>query len=314
MKIKLLNSCMTLILFVLSGCSDDTSYVVDEQVDSSVNLPSSDKIDHTPRFTFQEQAYIEKLKKRRLRVAADNSVVTYKVGDDGKISGMHYELIAGFAEFIGTEIDLRVVPFKTFFTKDGELPPNLRTDPEVKYTPDIFNEVDVCISGITDIGWRRKLVQFVIIYPSSVVVVSRRGEEIRKLSELEGLRIGTRESSTYYDAFLSVEKKFGFKLDYTFYESSAAMFEAVDRGDVDATCRDADGVVLDMKNVPNLNISIPITDVEHLGWIVRKDNKLLASILSKYIAYCKKTETFNKAWFRAYGMNFNDFLRIIQYN
>ena len=307
--------CLLSLTILLVGCAEENQEKNNEHASDVETSPDPVTELHvpTPIFTIEEKAYIAQLKKRTLRVAVDQSKTAYLRHDDGTITGMHYELVSEFAKYIGVELEIVVVPFSDFFAKDGKLPGNVRTDPTVIYTPDILNKVDLCISGVTVTPWRQKLVQFVKLFPSKVVLISRKGEEITKLSDLKEKRVVSRKDTTYYETFLNVERETGMKFHYTFVDSSKKMFDAVAKGEADVTSRDADSTIMDLKNYPNLNISMSLFEVIHLGWTARKDNKVLVSILDKYILYSKKNGIFNRVWRNTYGVDFGDFLRVIDY-
>ena len=68
-----------------------------------------------------------------------------------------------------------------------------------------------------------------------------------------------------------------------------------------------------MLEFPQLNICIPIKEMEFLCWAVEKDNKLLASILSKYLRHVKQQGHFSKLWKEQYGITLPQYYRLINY-
>lgn len=255
-------------------------------------------------FSTEEYAYIDQLRENGgLKV----SVVP------GPGAGFHYRFLLAFSDFISVPVITRENSIRDYFLKDGVLPEGYRTDATIVYTPDIFAELDLLANGLTINDWRQKFIAFVPIFPVKILLITRKGEEIQNITDLAGKTIATVEAFSYTDLFQKLDAEQNLELDYIFVENSDRMFESVSGGDAFAMAADSDASIVNINVYQNLNISQPLADIEFLGWGVRKDNNLLASIIEKYTEYAKLEGSFNEIWRAEYGIDFNDYLRILEY-
>lgn len=66
-----------------------------------------------------------------------------------------------------------------------------------------------------------------------------------------------------------------------------------------------------LKNVGNLTIAWPISDVQMMGWGIYINNPLLKSVFEKYIKFAQETGMLDKNWKRSYGVKFVQYLNIL---
>ncbi|SHK26076.1 amino acid ABC transporter substrate-binding protein, PAAT family [Marinobacter antarcticus] len=160
-----------------------------------------------------------------LRVATDPSFVPFEMLDQetGEMIGFDMEIIAEVAQRAGFDYTINTMDFNGII-------PALQT-----------GNVDIAIAGITITAEREKIVDFSDPYYDSGlrILVRNDNNDVTELSDLEGLKIGSKIGSTSYD-FLkkNLDKNDG----VTPYPGSADMYMALMSGAVDAVFYDAPNV------------------------------------------------------------------------
>ncbi|GGE55049.1 amino acid ABC transporter substrate-binding protein [Streptosporangium jomthongense] len=160
-----------------------------------------------------------------LRVVTDPSFVPFEMMDQetGEMIGFDMEIIAEVAQRAGFDYKLNTMDFNGII-------PALQT-----------GNVDIAIAGITITDEREKIVDFSDPYYDSGlrILVRENNNEIEELSDLEGLKIGTKIGSTSYD-FL--KKNLDNNDGVTPYPGSSDMYMALMSRSVDAVFYDSPNV------------------------------------------------------------------------
>lgn len=159
-----------------------------------------------------------------LKVVTDPSFVPFEMMDQetGEMIGFDMEIIREVADRAGFEIDLNTMDFNGII-------PALQT-----------GNVDIAIAGITITEEREQIVDFSDpYYDSGLRILVREGSDVEELSDLEGLKIGTKIGSTSYDFLMA-------NLDaddgVTPYPGSSDMYMALMSRAIDAVFYDAPNV------------------------------------------------------------------------
>lgn len=160
-----------------------------------------------------------------LRVVTDPSFVPFEMMDQetGEMIGFDMEIIREVADRAGFEIDLNTMDFNGII-------PALQT-----------GNVDIAIAGITITEEREEIVDFSDPYYDSGlrILVRQDNGKVEEISDLEGVKIGTKIGSTSYDYLMkTLDEDDG----VTPYPGSSDMYMALMSGAVDAVFYDAPNV------------------------------------------------------------------------
>ncbi|MEH6562549.1 MAG: transporter substrate-binding domain-containing protein [Marinobacter sp.] len=160
-----------------------------------------------------------------LRVATDPSFVPFEMLDQetGEMIGFDMEIIAEVAERAGFDYKINTMDFNGII-------PALQT-----------GNVDIAIAGITITDEREKIVDFSDPYYDSGlrILIRQDNEDVTEISDLEGLKIGSKIGSTSYDY---LKKNLDENDGVTPYPGSSDMYMALMSGAVDAVFYDAPNV------------------------------------------------------------------------
>ncbi len=137
-------------------------------------------IDHL-NLNEQELNYINMLKEKDAFVVAMRQVEAVYVVNDDEISGFHYRLIHNFADQFGLNLEVKTVDISDYWKDETGDVEKVQTDPTYAYNPVLFDEVDIYCDSLTVVPWRKKLVQFIEVYPKSRIVVNSKGLKIQTL-------------------------------------------------------------------------------------------------------------------------------------
>ncbi|MFG1488284.1 transporter substrate-binding domain-containing protein [Oceanospirillum sp. HFRX-1_2] len=160
-----------------------------------------------------------------LKAVTDPSFVPFEMMDpaSGEMIGFDMDILSEVAKRAGFEYDLKTMDFNGII-------PALQT-----------GNVDVALAGITITEAREKIVDFSDPYYDSGlrILVRADNDDVKKVKDLDGLKIGTKIGSTSYDFLVSQLENDD---AITPYPGSADMYMALMSGAVDAVFYDAPNV------------------------------------------------------------------------
>ncbi len=264
-------------------------------------------------FTPEEQEYIKRIQEKGFFYIAAQEMNQPGVSRLYPEGNYYYRLTKTFAEYLGVDLKVKTITFRDVFSINGEIPESLGIDNNLAYTPDLFNEVEVLPDNVTILPWRVNIFRFVKILKSKVMIITRKGEEITKVEDLVGKRIGTVVNSSFHEIFLQIERDLDFDLTIKLGENFEDWLIAVDENRADIAAYDSNSVFPRLRRFPGLSVSLAISDYQEIGWVVNRDNRVLQSILQKYIDFSFETDLFNKLWFEDNGISLNEYYDLLEY-
>lgn len=262
--------------------------------------------------TREELAYIDGLRKRgAVRIALQNNVVGYN--PDAEVqTGYNYLLAEDFAKVIGVDLEMVIIDqFTRFFWKDGETPEQVKTNSDYFYVPDLFNEVDIYADNLTHLPWRGQILNQIEGVPVSTVIVQKKGSQIENMKDLEGMMVALNRDTSYEVVLNDIIKEYGINVGIYDVVNDVGAFEAVVDGLADVTITDSDLAFLILRDYPDLEIVLQASQTQFLGWAVKKDDDVLASILTKYMEAMKANGKFDQYWEKTYGVSYPEYMRLL---
>ena len=236
--------------------------------------------------------------------------------EDCTFKGPVYDAALAFAATLGDGVKptfLRVDWEEQFHNKDG------KTDREGTYTPELraSGACDLYPSHLTKLPWRLKKLDFVILFPSRMMVLvnKRNKRKFRKPQDLAGkVAIVTKDSS--FHTWLQEQNEGAYKDNPVKIEfiSSADAVQAVDTGKVDFTLLDGDMAMYAAgSRFKKVALAFPVGPADEIGWAFRKDDKDLQESVRQYFETEQKapySET-NKRWKKTYGLSLQDYIEMV---
>lgn len=263
-------------------------------------------------WTEAELRRLAALRKTGLSIATTESLAIYEPRAGGEAGGVQYLLVKGMAEFLGLPLRLRTVAFPDYFALKGKLPARVKTDPAFRYTPDLFGRgVDLYVDTITVLPWREKLLDFIPVFPTRLVAVTRKGEELSDRAALAGKRISIIPGTASEDALLALEGEIGTTLDIIRVQEVQDEARMVAEGRSDVTVQDANVAILHLKEWKNLSISLNLSEKQSLAWAASPQDPVLASLVRKYLKHAEDRGILDRLWRDYYGITLLDYMWLI---
>jgi hypothetical protein len=114
------------------------------------------------------------------------------------LKSINYDLAVEFARYLNVELIEVEIEWSDAFKKDGSIPPDMETNPDLIYTPDALKESDIICSTFTIIDWRKRLFGFAETLQSAEVLMIHKNEELpRGLADLSNKRIAFLGATTF---------------------------------------------------------------------------------------------------------------------
>ncbi len=302
-----------LFLFLL-GCGKGNPN--QDEAESTKRVESETQVEKFTDIDFSEKEidYINQLKEKGVvRIAIREVLGIYVPQVDGRIRGFNYHLFKKFTEEIDIAIDVKLVKFSDYFSLNGTTPKEIYENSDFFYKPDLLSEVDVYIDSLTVLPWREQILSFIPIIPTKIVLVTRKDDKITAIEQLNNKKVSVVYETSYYKKFKDIEKERNIEFEYILVESTAQTFEYVNDSKADFTARDVNRAIVSVQAYNNLDVSLPISEQQILGWAVAKENSILANILKKYIQFSKSSGLLDKLWLDDYEITLEEYYDLLEY-
>lgn len=266
----------------------------------------------TMNLSNKESEYIDTLRSYGvLNVAMRNMKTGYDFVD-GEPVGYNYLLIKDFADTIGVDLNVVIADsFSQYFNYDGETPPEIKTDPNYFYIPDMFDKVDIFVDNIAHLDWRNQILNQLNVTNVRNVTILRKEAAFSNPKELEGLKMAVPIDTSYDKIADDLMIKYDIEFEKLYYDTIPEVFVSVSNGNADFTITESNISFFMIEGLDNLKIGFPVTDLATIGWAVKKDDDTLAGILQKYIDTSKKNGKFDDYWKKTFGISFSDYIRLL---
>lgn len=221
------------------------------------------------------------------------------------------ELTEKFVKYFHLPMKIKYVKWYDYFNVNGCFPQKVRTDDTYVYTPDLMAEVDLYADVFTYYPWRARIFRMIKIFPVRTMAVTRKGEELKTVYDLAGKIIAVHPASTYYDTLREIETKLSIKFSYLFIDEFENSLKLISEGKADVILEDSSDGWRIVNESPDTGMSIPLSDVQWVCWMVGKDNEMLAAIIEKFVNELINSGEFDKIWMKAFKVPFEQYLEFI---
>ncbi|MEW6167794.1 MAG: membrane-bound lytic murein transglycosylase MltF [Pseudomonadota bacterium] len=203
-----------------------------------------------------------------LRVATVNSPTTYYIGPAGEPVGFEYELVAGFAAWLGVQIELQVA-----------------ANPPEAADRVLAGEAHVVAAGLGVTAGRERRMLFTRPVQTVVpLLVHTKGtRKPKNLGELEGtLRVVA--GSAHAERLQTLRAQYPqLQWEETADVESEELLLAVANGEVDYTIANSDLVAINQRYYPNLRVAFTIADSQPLAWAFAPRDASLRDAAERYL-------------------------------
>ncbi len=269
---------------------------------------------HEISFSLDELNAIDTLRKRgKLSAAVFLSEESYRVLDDGRNVGFDYNMVKELAAFLGLEADILLIQdINEFWAKDGVFDPGVIQDTSIRYTPDLFSQVQVFAGSFGVNEWRSRLVDFIPLYPAALAIVGIGADEILQFADMEGKRVVVTQGGFQMQLLRSLEQTHGFTTQVVLVEQGVEEgFDVIADGRADISIDGSLFIARGMQAMEGFTVSPLKLSVVPVAWAVEKGNTGLQSVIGKFIDLSLATQSFHKYWSEGFGVPFDFYLELI---
>jgi membrane-bound lytic murein transglycosylase MltF len=263
-------------------------------------------------WTSEEVTYIKALnQKGSIKIATKISSAVYVPLENGSHTGFHYSVLKDFTDLLKVDIEIKIVTWNEYFYKKGEDLVRAKVDESYSYVPSLIEDVDLYVDGITVLAWREKMFDIIKYVPSRQMLISRIDNKPSNIAELQNKSCVMVNNTSMAMNLEKIKKLHGIDFNCIAVNDFDAMDLMVSEGKVDFTVYDSDRAFSALNNYKNLTILWPISELQLMGWAINKKNKILKSVLEKYIKYAQENAILDKHWKRSYGVTFFEYLKVL---
>ncbi len=225
------------------------------------------------------------------------------------LKNINYELAHEFARYLNVELIEVDIDWDEVFMKDGVIPPDLETNPDLSYTPDALKKADIICSTFTIINWRRKLFGFAETLESAELLVIPKSVEVpQSFEELTGKRIAYRNETTFEQHLREINERIGGGIELVPTESSEETKQLIEEKRVFGIVLDADEALnFNAGNGQNYQIAFPISDITRSAWAVERNNPLIQEV-ENFFETIASNGILDEIFYRKFGITYSSYL------
>lgn len=249
----------------------------------------------------------------RVAVRAGN-VFAYVPQADGSVQGFDYDLLVAFANSLGLGFELTVVKdIGGFFTRDGVTPPDLG-EADYDYSPDLFKRVDLYANPFGVTPWRQRLMRMITVYPIRNQLAGRRGEEVAAVGGLDYKRFAVIKDSVQQKTLEDFAGKRGLHFSFEYGANEDELFDLVRKGRADYILDGSVVFALNVDKLSDFGLSPFFSELQGVAWAVRKDDDVLAGILSRFLDASRKSGLLPALWQKTFRMDYESYVSAMMAN
>jgi len=227
----------------------------------------------------------------------------------GDLGSINYDLAQEFARYLNVKLIEVSVEWDQAFTRNGTIPPDLETNPELRYTPDALKKCDIICSTFTIIEWRKKLFGFAETLLSAELLLIHEQEEMPETyEELSNKRIAYQGSTTFEHHLKEINSTLGEQMELVRTGSSEESKQLLAEGSVYGIVLDADeALIFNASQEHQYKIAFPISDIAKTAWAVEKNNPLIQEV-ENFFEAITSNGVLDELFYKRFGITYNSYV------
>ena len=232
---------------------------------------------------------ISRIKSRKkLKVITDYNSINYFIYH-GYPMGFQYEMVSSFASYLGVKVEIITC---------NEL------DKAFKLLED--NEADLIAIDLFISKDRKNKFDFSIpLYKQKQVLVQRVPDDkdsirtmVKSYLALGKKKIVVQKGSTFFDRLISLQNEIGDTVYVTDdpENEEEQLIEMVADGDIEYTVSSQNIAEINRKFYHNIDVSIPVSMEQNVGWAVNKHAGVFLNVLNKWMSDFMKTDKYRQLY------------------
>ena len=227
---------------------------------------------------------------------------------------VNYTAAQEFAKFLDIEFNDVTITWDDIFSKNGKIPDDYKTNPDVSYTPDALKEADIICGTIYVLDWRKKFFDFSGIIQISDLLITRKdiSKKVKSDEDLKGLKIAFLENSSYETNINRINDKIGGNIQFVKTKSEDESLKLLSENKVDGLITVSFLALSYLKTNDNFKLSFPINKPQDVGWAVRKGNPEIQNEIKNFFETIKGNGKLDELFREKYDIDYSTYLEIIK--
>jgi len=204
----------------------------------------------------------------------------YVAFSPGDMESIDYDLALEFARYLNVELIEVHIGWDEAFMRNGTIPSDLETNPELRYTPDALQKADIICSTFTVLEWRKKLFGFAETMKSAELLLINKEEDIPETFEdLANKRIAFQGSTSFETHLNEINRTLDEQMELVVTSSTEESKQLLVEGRVYGIVLDADeALTFNAGHEQQYKLAFPISDITRTAWALEKNNPLIQEV------------------------------------
>lgn len=231
------------------------------------------------------------------------------------LKNINYDLAHEFARYLNVELIEVEIFWDEAFMRNGLIPPEMATNPDLSYTPDALKKADIICSTFTIIEWRKKLFGFAETMQSAeLLMIPKNVKSPGGYEDLAGKKIAFTGTTTFEQHLNEINASIGGGIRLIPTESSGESKRMLEENKVY-------GIVLDADEALNFNatsgqkykIAFPISNISRTAWAVDKNNPIIHEV-ENFFETIASNGILDELFFHRFGITYSSYLERLSKN
>jgi ligand-binding sensor domain-containing protein/serine phosphatase RsbU (regulator of sigma subunit)/ABC-type amino acid transport substrate-binding protein len=231
------------------------------------------------------------------------------------LRNINHDLALEFARYLNVELIEVEIDWDEAFKKNGSIPSDMESNPDLLYTPDALKHSDIICSTFTINEWRKKLFGFAQTLQSAELLIINKNETIpRGIADLSNKRIAFMGATTFDEHLREINNTLGEKIELIRTGSTVETKELIEEGEVYGIVLDADEALNFIANSgQKYKIAFPISDISRTAWALEKNNPLIKEV-ENFFETIASNGILDEIFFKRFGITYHSYLDRVNKN
>jgi ligand-binding sensor domain-containing protein/serine phosphatase RsbU (regulator of sigma subunit)/ABC-type amino acid transport substrate-binding protein len=236
----------------------------------------------------------------------------YAAFTESALGSVNHRFALEFAKFLNVELVIVNTTWEENFSKDGVIPSNYQTNPNLSYTPDALKKADFICGTIYILEWRKKFFDYAgVLDLSDLLIIPKGGKNLKSYKELKGLTIAFLENTSYETHIVDINNRIGGGINFRRTQSEEESVQLLKDGEVDGFITIAYNGLAIVKESEEFKIAFPVAPIKKIGWAVEKGNNSLANEIDNFFETIKGNGKLDELFTAHYGIDYNTYYEIL---
>ena len=225
------------------------------------------------------------------------------------LKNINYDLALEFARYLNVELKEVVIEWDEAFMMNGSIPADMKTNSNLRYTPDALKRADIICSTFTVKKWRKRLFGFAETLQSAELLMINKSEAVPTgFNELGSKRIAFMGATTFEQHLLEINATLSEEMQLVRTSTTAECKILLEEREVYGIVLDADEALnFNANNNQKYKIAFPISEVTRSAWAVEKNNPLALEV-ENFFETIASNGVLDEIFFRRFGITYKSYL------